>query len=292
MSRAKGRSQQAGGCRAPRSPDLKDGDEKAVQSPARCEPRSSRRGREARQHSKGRKAKREAVTKANLPNPGEQRRGRASGPAPGAAGGSPARGLGKTRNRRESPTCGARRAELHPAAACPAPPRPAGPDAAPARPLSPAAPSLASGSPLARGLPGAGGLRGRAPRPQRAACQTRREGSALFGLLAGREFLVGFREEAPYMARGGRGRAGGGEAARDGGRFRRRRTRPAPSADPPLAAAAPPRGRRRRLPGSEQPQPQAEPSGNPSSALALALATLCKRLSPPQGIWDQRSGCR
>lgn len=95
--------------------------------------------------------------------------------------------------------------------------------------VPPAAPSLAVGL-LACWVPGAADPEGRAPahsRP-RAACQTGREGSALYGPRDGRKCLVGPAEEAPYMARGGRGRgqARGGDPAREGGRFRRRGPEP------------------------------------------------------------------
>lgn len=77
----------------------------------------------------------------------------------------------------------------------------------------------------------------------RAVCQPRREGSALFGPRTGRKRLVGPGEEAPNMARGGRGRAGGGQCAQNGGRFRRRAAPPPPRAWPPgpsqAAARAP-----------------------------------------------------
>lgn len=78
----------------------------------------------------------------------------------------------------------------------------------------------------------------------RAACQPRLEGSALYGPRAGRKRLVGPGEEAPYMARGGRGLAGGGELARDGGRFRRRGPKPQ-RATPTRARACGLRPRRR-----------------------------------------------
>lgn len=90
-----------------------------------------------------------------------------------------------------------------------------------------AAPSLAAG-PLAAGSRARADPEGQAPahsRPQ-AASQPGGEGSALYGPPAGRKCLVGPGEEAPYMARGGRGRAGGGEPARDGGRFRCRGPEP------------------------------------------------------------------
>lgn len=115
----------------------------------------------------------------------------------------------------------ARRPRVHPAGPWPRS-QPAG------RPL------LGSGSPAA-GSRARADAEGRAPahRRPRAACQTRRKGSAMYGPRAGRKCLVGSREEAPNMARGGRGRAGGGEPARDGGRFRRRgRSRHAPPCPP------------------------------------------------------------
>lgn len=69
-----------------------------------------------------------------------------------------------------------------------------------------AAPSLAAG-PLAAGSRARADPEGRAPAHScpRAACQTRREGSALYGPRAGRKRRAGPRAEAPYMARGGPG---------------------------------------------------------------------------------------
>lgn len=106
---------------------------------------------------------------------------------------------------------------------------------------APAAPSLAAG-PLAAGSRARADPEGRAPTPRlpRAACQPRLEGSALYGPRAGRKCLVGPGEEAPYMARGGRGLAGGGELARDGGRFRRRGPKPQRATPTRARACGPP----------------------------------------------------
>lgn len=114
----------------------------------------------------------------------------------------------------------------------------------------PAAPSLAAGS-LAAGSRARADPEGQAPahsRP-RAACQTRREGSALYGPPDGRKCLVGPGEEAPYMARGrpGAGSPPGMEAVSAAAGWRRN------APPPPRARACGP------LP-SGGPRPQPEPS--------------------------------
>lgn len=134
---------------------------------------------------------------------------------------------------------------------------------------APAAPSLAAG-PLAAGSRARADPEGRAPAPgrPRAACQPRLEGSALYGPRAGRKCLVGPGEEAPYMARGGRGLAGGGELAGDGGRFRRRGPKP--------QRATPTRARACGLPPRRRP-------ATPDPSAGSALCRTCRNGGLPPG---------
>lgn len=88
----------------------------------------------------------------------------------------------------------------------------------------------------------------------RAVCQTRREGSALYGPRTGRKRLVGPGEEAPNMAKGGRG-AGWGRAVRP-----EWRPLPAPRRATPTARRA-----SRPLPG-RGPRPPAVPSSSTPSS--------------------------
>lgn len=146
-------------------------------------------------------------------------------------------------------------------------------------PAPPTAPSLAAG-PLAAGSRARADAEGQAPahnRP-RAASQTRREGSALYGLRAWRKCLVGPREEAPYMARGGRGRgrAGGGEPAREGGRFRR--LGPKPQRATPTCARA-----YRPCPGGGPRPPPAPSSRNPAPAPGVFSVPELRELGAPAG---------
>ncbi|CAI9170532.1 unnamed protein product [Rangifer tarandus platyrhynchus] len=126
-------------------------------------------------------------------------------------------------------------------------------------------------SPLAAGSRARADREGRAPAHSRlrAACQTRREGSALYGPQAGRKRQAGPREETPYLARGGPG-AGSAPA------------KEVASAAARQSHAAPPH------PARAGPRPPPDPSSR--RRYARLLAPLPRFQS--YGNWGQKAGSR
>lgn len=96
-------------------------------------------------------------------------------------------------------------------------------------------------SPLAAGSRARADPAGRAPAHSRlrAACQTRREGSALYGPQDGWKRQAGPREEAPYLARGGPG--AGSAPAKEAASAAARPSHAAPPHPHPRRAATPAR---------------------------------------------------
>lgn len=121
----------------------------------------------------------------------------------------------------------------------------------------------------------------------RAVCQTRREGSALYGPRTGRKRLVGPGEEAPYMARGGRAWAGGGQSARNGASFRRL-FRTTPTARPglwPLPGRGP-----RPLPYPSYSIPLLGPGHRNGGAAGDSRGPARRGIQPGLDAWPSRAG--